>query len=340
MTVCSARTRVLQGVRANEVHVCGGLEAAEIVESLCKSTGDDFELVKYERMSKLVVAEESLRGDYSKIRPGDCIVAFSKADLFCIKKVVEQMTKYRVGVVYGQLPPETRSAQARRYNSGYYDVLVASDAIGMGLNLNIRRIVFHNTLKSGGKQGVYWVDPSSVKQIAGRAGRLSSDYKVGEVTAWQEADLAYVRAVMQWDIPQIKQVGIFPSVELIEHFSTHLAKSMEMTAVAPKGKHRLELSASVRATMSSNDDDDDEEFGESGTKAAASCSSSSSGSAKDASVSPDPVTVAIDKMRLSTVIDRFASSARTDSRYFLTKFDSMVVVSNWLHSLPLTIADK
>jgi ATP-dependent RNA helicase SUPV3L1/SUV3 len=46
-------TRVLLGVRANELHVCGGLEAVEIVESLCKSTGDEFNLVTYDRLSKL-----------------------------------------------------------------------------------------------------------------------------------------------------------------------------------------------------------------------------------------------------------------------------------------------
>jgi superfamily II helicase len=54
---------------------------------------------------------------------------------------------------------------------------------------------------------MHWVDPSSVKQIAGRAGRLSSNYKVGKVTAWQEIDLAYIRATMSWELPQIKTAG-------------------------------------------------------------------------------------------------------------------------------------
>ena len=51
--------------------------------------------------------------------------------------------------MYGQLPPETRAAQARLFNEENtgYDILVASDAIGMGLNLNIRRIIFHTTAK-------------------------------------------------------------------------------------------------------------------------------------------------------------------------------------------------
>lgn len=51
------------------------------------------------------------------------------------------------------------------------------------------------------------MEPSNVKQIAGRAGRLSSNYKEGRVTAWQEVDLAYVKAVMAWDVPQISSAG-------------------------------------------------------------------------------------------------------------------------------------
>jgi ATP-dependent RNA helicase SUPV3L1/SUV3 len=121
------------------------------------------------------VANESLNGDYRKIQKGDCVVAFSKADLFSIKAEIERLTPYKCCLVYGQLPPETRSAQARLFNEDDtgFDVLVASDAIGMGLNLNIRRIIFHTTLK-GGKRDQSWIEPGYIKQIGGRAGRLSS----------------------------------------------------------------------------------------------------------------------------------------------------------------------
>lgn len=93
--------------------------------------------------------DESLRGDYSKVQPGDCVVAFSKADIFSIRRQIESSTPYKCAVIYGQLPPETRSQQARKFNDddGGCDILVASDAIGMGLNLNIRRTIFHTTRK-------------------------------------------------------------------------------------------------------------------------------------------------------------------------------------------------
>ena len=71
-------------------------------------------------------------------------------------------------VVYGALPPEMRRTQARLFNhadSGY-DVLVASDAVGMGLNLNIRRIIFHTLSKTEGGARVP-ISISQIKQIAG-----------------------------------------------------------------------------------------------------------------------------------------------------------------------------
>lgn len=105
----------------------------------------------YDRMSALRVLDEPL-GDYSKVEPGDCVVAFSRADIFRIREAIERLTDLRCGVVYGQLPPETRSKQAALFNAAPgsgkgYDVLVASDAIGMGLNLNIKRVIFHSTTK-------------------------------------------------------------------------------------------------------------------------------------------------------------------------------------------------
>lgn len=175
------RTRALLGLRANEIHVCGGLEALTVVKQLVESCGDDFELVEYKRLSELRISEKSLQGDYSKVEPGDCIVAFSKSDIFSIRRIIEELTPYKCAVIYGALPPETRSEQARLFNEGsQFQVLVASDAVGMGLNLNIKRMVFHTTLKWAGKQlGLGWLDPSAVKQIGGRAGRLSSAFKFG-----------------------------------------------------------------------------------------------------------------------------------------------------------------
>ena len=307
-----AWTRALLGVCANEVHLCGGLEALEVVKQLIADTGDELEVKRYDRLGKLEVQAESLRGDYSKIRPGDCVVAFSRADIFSIRRQIERLTPYKCSVIYGALPPETRSAQARMFNEEKTDVLVASDAIGMGLNLNIGRIIFHTTIKKG-MEVPYFVEPSHVKQIAGRAGRLSSKYQVGQVSAWQEADLAYVRAVLDWELPPVPRAGIFPSVQQIEVFSEQLRLMSE----EEYGK------AAIDATDAA---DADEEMSSVAFSPAA----------------PSPVRAPLNQksVRLSDVLGRFTEASQLDGRFFLCDHDSMNLVSNWLHTIPLTLADR
>ena len=330
-----AWTRALQGLRANEIHVCGGLEASTLVERLVAATGDEFELREYKRLSTLKVTDKSLQGDYSLIRPGDCIVAFSRADIFSIRRQVEMLTPYKCAVIYGQLPPETRSTQARLFNEDNtgYDVLVASDAIGMGLNLNIRRIVFHTTVKRGGgggeAQGAYQVDPSSIKQIAGRAGRMSSDYKIGEVTAWQETDLAYIRAVMSWDIPQIKSAGIFPSVEQVELFAQQLRQTFVTGVAIGDGGGGGDLVG---------EGDEGGGGGRGGGSSSSPARSIREAYGSESAVS-DPSTLR-DQTRLSALLERFVELAQMDGRDFLCEHDDMATVANWLHSIPLTLVDS
>lgn len=79
-------------------------------------------------------------------------IAFSRADIYALKHMIEEVTPHKCCVVYGALPPDTRTQQARLFNGENtgYDVLIASDAVGMGLNLNIRRIVLSSVRKFDG----------------------------------------------------------------------------------------------------------------------------------------------------------------------------------------------
>ena len=160
-------------------------------------------------------------------------MAFSKFDIFSIKREIESLTKYKCCVVYGkvrmlylyfntylqenfaiykilltsncafttycfvvlcQLPPETRSKQARLFNEPDtgYDILVASDAIGMGLNLNIRRIIFHTAVKPGygrKKTGPQFIEPGERYCLSTLHHALGSHilcriYKADSRTSW------------------------------------------------------------------------------------------------------------------------------------------------------------
>lgn len=136
----------------------------------------------YERLTPLVPLRASFGDSLAHVRKGDCLIAFGRKKIYSLKRMVEMSTKYKCCVVYGRLPPEARAKQAALFNApdSGFDVLVASDAVGMGLNLNIRRIVFESLEKFDGTQ-IAPVSPTQVKQIAGRAGRYKSRFPEGEV---------------------------------------------------------------------------------------------------------------------------------------------------------------
>ena len=132
-----AWTRAIMGVCAKEVHLCGDETTLELLETLIPSWGDTLTIHRYERLTPLHVEDESLGGDWSKVQDGDCVVTFSRNNIYAIKKQIEGIAAKKCAVVYGALPPETRADQAKDFNdeNGRCKVLVASDAVGMGLNL-------------------------------------------------------------------------------------------------------------------------------------------------------------------------------------------------------------
>ena len=133
----SGWTAAVLGLCAKEIHLCGEETAVEVVKALVKETGDELVVNRYQRLTPLRVAKRSLDGDLKRIEKGDCVVSFSRSGIFALKKKIEEVTNLRCAVAYGRLPPEIRSEQAALFNdpdSGF-DVIVGSDAIGLGLNL-------------------------------------------------------------------------------------------------------------------------------------------------------------------------------------------------------------
>ncbi|KAH7434613.1 hypothetical protein KP509_06G026000 [Ceratopteris richardii] len=221
-----AWTRAFLGVPADEVHVCGDPSALKLIRELCAVTGDDFEEYSYERFEPLSIDDNSLGGRYGNIKPGDCIVSFSRRDIFSIKRSIEMVTKNRCCVIYGALPPETRRHQAQLFNdpNSGYDVLVATDAVGMGLNLNIRRVIFHSIEKYTGTV-VEKVPASHVKQIAGRAGRRGTMYEAGIATTFFSKDMPYLLQCMSEPFGEAHSAGLFPGFEQIELFASQLPEA-------------------------------------------------------------------------------------------------------------------
>ncbi|KAI4352583.1 hypothetical protein L6164_006820 [Bauhinia variegata] len=218
-----AWTRAFLGLKADEIHLCGDPSVLDIVRKICRDTGDELLEQHHDRFKPLVVEAKTLLGDLRKIRSGDCVVAFSRREIFEVKLAIEKQTNHRCCVIYGALPPETRRQQAGLFNdpNNEYDVLVASDAVGMGLNLNIRRVVFNSLSKYNGDKMVP-VPASQVKQIAGRAGRRGCLYPDGLTTTLRLEDLDYLIECLKQPFDDVKKVGLFPFYEQVELFAGQL----------------------------------------------------------------------------------------------------------------------
>lgn len=132
-----AWTRAVLGSRVTELHLCGEPRAVPLIREIVALTGDKLEVHNYQRLSPLEVMDNSLGGNLKKLQKGDCVVSFSRVGIHALKSDIEKTTGRRAAIVYGSLPAEIRTQQASLFNEpdNDYDFLVASDAIGMGLNL-------------------------------------------------------------------------------------------------------------------------------------------------------------------------------------------------------------
>lgn len=130
-----AWTRAFLGLMADEVHVCGEAGCLELLQKICETTNETVELHKYNRLTTLNIEDTALVS-LDNVLPGDCIVCFSKNDIYNVSREIEARGK-EVAVIYGGLPPGTKLAQAAKFNdpTNSCKIMVATDAIGMGLNL-------------------------------------------------------------------------------------------------------------------------------------------------------------------------------------------------------------
>lgn len=204
-------TRAILGVRAKEIHVCMSPAAEEVICHLISLCGDTAEIHRYERMTKLICEDEPFSFP-EDVREGDALIVFTKRMVLDIAGRLERSGK-KVSVIYGSLPPEIRRRQMRIFAEGETRIVVSTDAIGMGLNLPVRRIVFIQTEKFDGK-ATRPLKTTEILQIAGRAGRYGL-YDTGYVNAVGREGLNCIRERFREAEPKVEHVSLgFPQVLL------------------------------------------------------------------------------------------------------------------------------
>lgn len=204
-------TKAILGIRAGEIHICMSPAAEQAIIHLIELCGDDYEVERYERKTALICEDEPFVFP-DDVRKGDALIVFSKKSVLDVAGRLEEQ-KINASVIYGSLPPEIRRRQMHQFNRGKTKVVVATDAIGMGLNLPVRRIVFLQAEKYDGVSRRPLL-VSEIKQIAGRAGRFGI-YDSGYVTAMGEEALQYIRERYDAKEDPVSQVNLgFPQILL------------------------------------------------------------------------------------------------------------------------------
>lgn len=205
-----AWTRAILGLRCQEIHLCGAANVKNQLVKMIGDCGDDMEINTYSRLVPLQI-QRGIVG-FSDVRRGDAFVAFSKRKVLALSRYFADCG-IKNSVIYGDLPPEVRKLQYDSFINGESEVLVSTDAIGMGVNLPIRRIVFTETEKYDGEE-FRLLTSQEVKQIAGRAGRIGI-YDIGYVASMNH-DIDFIANRLESDDAEIEQAIVGPSEALLK----------------------------------------------------------------------------------------------------------------------------
>ena len=174
-----AWTSAILGICADQVHVCCSPDAEKLLLSIIRECRDEVSVVHHKRKTPLMLDRVHFSFP-DGVQKGDALIVFSRRSVHAVAASVRERG-LKCSVVYGALPYDVRHEQARLFASGMNDVVVATDAIGLGMNLPIKRVVFLETEKYDGYE-LRSLRTTEIKQIAGRAGRYGI-YGTGYYTA-------------------------------------------------------------------------------------------------------------------------------------------------------------
>ncbi len=215
-----AWTQAIVGVNAKLVIFVGSPDAEPVLREIASRLGEPLEIIRTERLTPLEVAETPLDPD-KKVEEASAFISFSRKDVLAWKQTLGASD---CAAVYGALSPEVRREEARRFSVGEAKIVSATDAIGLGLNLPVKTIVFTTLTKWDGEKEITLGD-SSIRQIAGRAGRYGM-HEVGVVTALNRRDLDHIREAMAAPPEPLPMIApIAPHIKMLEFLATETGKN-------------------------------------------------------------------------------------------------------------------
>ncbi|VXC28908.1 helicase-related protein [Massilia sp. 9I] len=214
----AAWTAAVCGAPASTVFLVGAPEARRAIEALAERLEVPLEVHVLKRMAPLAMEPSAVR-KLGNLRRGDAVIAFSRREVLMWRDMITEKG-LSVATVYGNLSPEVRRAQAERFREGQADIVVGTDALAMGLNMPIARIVMTTTVKYNGVEEEE-ISAALAKQIAGRAGRYGV-HEEGFVAGYDEDTHQVMRSLMKEKIPPVPATGfaVAPSLEQLHRISS------------------------------------------------------------------------------------------------------------------------
>ncbi|NOQ32322.1 MAG: helicase [Helicobacteraceae bacterium] len=174
------------GAPAKTIIMTGSVNSRDAIVALAEYLGEPLEIVEFERKNPLELLTQPTAIEH--VKAATAIIAFSRKEVLKLKQKLS--SSHKVSVIYGALSPEVRREEARRFRSGETEVLVATDAIAMGLNMPIETILFYKDKKFDGEKDRH-LKAWEIHQISGRAGRYGQQ-DVGYVGALESSVFKYI----------------------------------------------------------------------------------------------------------------------------------------------------
>ncbi len=193
-----AWVNAIVGAPADKVIMTGSVNALDAIKQIANYLDEELEVVKFKRINPLEVLPKATM--LKHIKPHTALIAFSRSEVLRLKSKLSKL--YKVSVLYGNLSPEVRREEARRFREGESTVLVATDAIAMGLNLPIETILFTTDSKFDGIENRLLI-PNEIIQIAGRAGRYGH-HENGYIGATSHKVLEHIEQMFHAPLHTIK----------------------------------------------------------------------------------------------------------------------------------------
>lgn len=165
-----AWSRAICGIPAKTLHICCAPNALDVIVRLIEWCNESYEVVTHTRKTPLRFDGIINTINFKNIRQGDCLVVFSRSHAHRLASSLIDAGK-RVSLIYGTLPYSTKQEETIHFAQGDTDIVVATDCIGMGLNLPIKRVIFMESSKYDGEKRRL-LTSNEIAQIAGRAGRF------------------------------------------------------------------------------------------------------------------------------------------------------------------------